>query len=129
MAKKVGPPVIRPDAQRVWVYNEGLCVYLHDAGHTGRLRGMLAGGRYGAANPDQDFFSNLSEPTFGAAVAADGLAAAYELLQDDEVVTEVAVGPPLTDAELAVARWWPPQRALLDLPTGRLRVDTPNTMP
>jgi hypothetical protein len=129
MAKKVRPPVIRPDARRVEVYNEGLCVYLHDAGHADRLRGMLASGQYGAANPDQDFFSNLSEPAFGAAVAAEGLAAAYELLQDDPVVTEVAVGGPLTDAELAVARWWPPQRALLDLPAGRLRVDTPNTMP
>lgn len=129
MTKKVRPPVIRSDAQRVYVYNEGLCVYLHDAGHADRLRSMLASGRYGAANPDQDFYSNLSEPAFGAAVAADGLAAAYELQQDDEVVTEIAVGRPLTDAELAVARWWPPQRALLDLPTGRLRIDTPNTMP
>jgi hypothetical protein len=129
MAKKVRPRVIRPDAQRVEVYNEGLCVYLHDAGNTDRLRGMLASGRYGAANPDEDFYSNLSEPAFGAAVAADGLAAAYELCQDDPVATEVAVGGPLTDAELAVARWWPPQRALLDLPTGQLRIDTPNTMP
>jgi hypothetical protein len=129
MAKKVRPSVIRSDAQRVEVYNEGLCVYLHDAGHTDRLRSMLTSGQYGAANPDEDFFSNLSDPAFGAAVAADGLAAAYELQQDDPVVTEVAVGGPLTDAELAVARWWPPQRAFLDLPTGQLRVDTPNTMP
>jgi hypothetical protein len=129
MAKKARSPIIRPDAQRVEVYNEGLCVYLYDAGHADRLRGMLASGRYGAANPDQDFFSNLSEPAFGAAVAADGLAAAYELLQDDPVATEIAVGQPLTDAELAGARWWPPQRAFLDLPTGRLRIDTPNTMP
>jgi hypothetical protein len=102
---------------------------LHDAGHTERLRKMLASGKYGAANPDRDFFSNLSELEFGAAVAAEGLAAAYELQQDDEVVTKVAVGQPLTKAELAIARWWPLQRALLDLPTGPLRVDTPNTMP
>jgi hypothetical protein len=129
MAKKARRPVIRPDAQRVEVYNEGLCVYLHDVGHADRLRAMLASGKYGAGSPDQTFYENLSDPAFGAAVAAAGLAAAYELRQDDEVATEVAVGQPLTEAELAVARWWPPQRALLDLPTGQLRVDTPNTMP
>src|SRR5215470_4764263 len=100
MAMKVRPSVIRPGALRVEVYNEGLCVYLHDAGHTQRLRTMLASGQYGAVSLDQNFFDNLCEPAFAAAVATEGLAAAYELRQDDEVVAEVAVGQPLTEAEL-----------------------------
>jgi hypothetical protein len=45
MARKVRPSVIRPDARRVEVYSEGLCVYLHDAGHADRLRRMLASGQ------------------------------------------------------------------------------------
>lgn len=127
--KKAKPSVVRAGAQRAEVYNEGLCVYLHDEGHGERLRKMLSSGKYGAADADAHFWDNLSVPEFAAAVVKDRLALAYELRQDDEVVAEVAVGEPLTDQELSVARWFPPQPAKLHLPTGRLRVDTPNTMP
>src|SRR5262245_11626640 len=116
--KKPKPGVIRAAARRVEVYNEGLCVYLHDEGHQPRLREMIASGKYGQAGAGNTFYDNLSEPEFGMAVAKKRLALAYELQQDDEVAVEVAVGPPLTTKELAVARWLPPQRAKLDLPTG-----------
>jgi hypothetical protein len=56
-------------------------------------------------------------------LAADGLLVAYELAQDGDRAVEVAVGPPLSAAEKRPAAWWPPQRALLGLPSGRLRVE------
>lgn len=129
MAKTSKPSPIRAGSQRAEVYNEGLCVYLHDEGHGPRLREMLESGKFGKASPDEVFFENLSVPEFAAAVVKKRLALAYELRQDDEVVADVAVGPPLTEAELAVACWHEPQRAKLHLPTGKLRIDTPNTMP
>lgn len=116
---------IRAGGRRCDVYNEGLCVYLHDAGSGDRLRELLAK----KGDPDDDFFANLSNKRFARAVAAERLAFAYELYQDDEVAVEVHVGPPLSAKELAKALWLVPQRVRLSLPTGQLRIDTPNTMP
>ena len=58
-----------------------------------------------------------------------GLAFAFELEQHDEIEIEVVVGPPLTSEQLADAHWMQPQLTWLRLPSGRLRVDMPNTMP
>src|SRR5262245_33135006 len=100
MAKKAPAPAIRKGAKRVEVYNEGLCVYLHDEGNTERLRKLIASGKYGAADAAAVFWENLGVPEFAAAVVRDRLALAYELQQDDEIVAEVAVGEPLTGKEL-----------------------------
>jgi hypothetical protein len=125
MAKKKQAASPRRVGRRVEVYNEGLCVYLHDEGNADRLRKLIET----KAEPDEDFYSNLSTPAFANAVAAESLAIAYELQQDAEVDAEVIVGPVMTAEELSHARWLPVQRGKLSLPTGRLRIDTPNTMP
>lgn len=121
--------MIRPSAVRVWVYNEGLCVYLHDEGTGERLREMMGSKSMRGVSADKTFIENLSVRAFGLAVSRERLAVAYTLEQDDEVNVEVGVGPALTEGELAAARWLKPQYARLDLPTGRLRIDTANTMP
>ncbi len=120
---------LRPGARRLHIYNEGLCVYAFDAGHEARLREMLASGQYGSTSAIQDFFENLNVPEFGQAVAREGLAIAFELQQDDEVELEVMVGARLKKAQLRDARWMAPQTSWLHLPTGRLRIETPNTNP
>ncbi len=125
LAKKQKLAAIRPGGRRFEVYNEALCVYLYDESHTETLRKLIDN----KGNPHETFYDNLSTPAFAKAVAAKHLALAYELQQDDEVFVEVIVGPPLTDNELAVARWLPVQRSQLSLPSGRMRIDSPNTMP
>lgn len=121
---------IRADSVLAKVYNDGLCVYIWDEGHAARIREMLANRKsYRGCSPEKSFFENLASAAFGRAAAEAGLAAVYTLEQDDEVAVEVIVGPDLTADELAGACWLEPQRARLSLPTGRLRIDTPNTMP
>ena len=125
MAKKKQRDAIRPGGRRYEVYNEALCVYLYDETNSDALRELIAK----KGDEGSVFYDNLSLPAFAKAVKAKSLALCYELRQDDEVYIEVIVGPPLTEEELAVARWLPVQRAKLSLPGGRLRINTPNTMP
>ncbi len=128
MAKKKRSAKVRSGAQRLSVYNEGLCVYVHDEAHDSEIRALLGSGEYGDLS-NNNFFDCLSMPAFGAVVAKRGLAFAFELDQDDGIDIDVVVGPPLTSTQLADAQWMQPQRTWLRLPSGRLRVDTPNTMP
>jgi hypothetical protein len=123
--KKVG---LRPGAKRLSVYNEGLCVYVRDDGQDAALRALIASRKFGKQDPQATFYERLALPAFGNAVARDGLAFAFDLQQDDEIDIEVLVGPPLTPAQLADALWMVPQTTWLRLPTGLLRIDTPNTM-
>jgi hypothetical protein len=117
-------PVIRENAVPVRVYNEGLVVYLYDEGNTERLRELLRKHRL-----KNDFFSNLQAKKFQEVVTREALCVAYTLEQDDPISAEVGTGAPLSTSELQIGRWHEPQTARLSLPTGRLRVDTPNTMP
>ncbi|HEX3148243.1 MAG TPA: hypothetical protein VHR66_09165 [Gemmataceae bacterium] len=116
-------PGIRPGAQRFDVYNEGLIVYLFDESSLEHLKNSGADFQGGFVDEEKKVDKSLRQ------LARDGWYVAYELFQDDEVAVEVVVGPPLTRKELAVARWLKPQRAFLKLPSGKLRVDTPNTLP
>jgi len=122
-------PVLRPDAKPIKVYNEALCVYLYDEAHADTLRQLMSDAAYPGVDPAKSFFENLSVPAFGAAVAERGLAVSYLLEQDDPIVAEVIVGPPLTEDELSIGAWHEPQRVLLDLPSGRLCVESANTVP
>jgi hypothetical protein len=128
MAKKKRKAQARPGAERLHVYNEGLCVYVHDGAHDDEIRALLASGEYGEVS-NNTFYDKLNMAPFGAVVSQRGLAFAFELEQDDEIEIEVVVGPPLTSKQLADAHWMQPQLTWLRLPSGRLRVDTPNTMP
>ncbi len=116
-------PGIRPGAQSVDVYNEGLLVYLLDEANLPVLEQSGADFQSGFAEDEADVDPQLKK------LAKDGIYGAYELIQDDEVSVEIVVGPPLTKKELAVGRWHKPQKAFLRLPSGKLRVDTPNTLP
>ena len=124
MVKSKRAPVIRKNATPVRVYNEALCVYLYDEANTNKLKDLLHKHRL-----KQDFFNNLQAKAFQKTVRDEALCVAYTLDQDDPVSVEVGLGEPLTESELKIARWHEPQKALLSLPSGRLRIDTPNTMP
>ena len=125
MARKKLKPVIRENAVPVYVYNEGLVVYLYDEANTAKLKSLLQKHRL----LKNDFFNNLHAKKFRDIVTREALCVAYTLEQDDPVSAEVGTGSPLTQEELKIARWLEPQTARLSLPSGRLRIDTPNTMP
>jgi hypothetical protein len=114
---------IRPGAKLLDVYNEGLLVYVFDQANLLALTASGADFQDGFSEEESEVDPKLRE------LARDGLFLAYELDQDDGVAVEVVVGPPLTKKELAVGRWHKPQRAFLRLPSGKLRVHTPNTLP
>lgn len=116
-------PGIRPGARRLGVYNEATLVYLFDEAHLQLLKDSGADFQEGFAEDEAEADKRLRR------LARDGMYVAYELQQDDEVDVEVVVGPPLTKKELAAARWLKPQKAFLKLPSGRLRIDTANTLP
>lgn len=115
--------MVRKGASRLDLKNEGLVVFLYDEANRGQIadRGVsLIGGFSGGA-------SELEDETL-AALAAKGLLVAYELFQDDDITVEVAVGRPLTQKEAKSARWLPVQSAQLSLPSGRLCVETYNSL-
>jgi hypothetical protein len=114
---------IRPGAKRLNVYNEGGLVYIFDQGSLPALAASGADFQSGFADEESEVDPTLRK------LAREGLFLAYELQQDDPVAVEVVVGPPLTTKELAVGRWHKPQRAFLRLPSGKLVVHTPNTLP
>lgn len=116
----------RPDAQRVEVYNEGLAVYLHDPANAAAII---------AANPQSVIAMSDVEPNKDKAlkkIVEQGLIVTYFLRQDDSIVVDVSVGPPLDKAEIkSLAKQgvplMKPSQTVINLPSGRLRVDTANT--
>jgi hypothetical protein len=117
---------LRPDAQRAEVYNEGLAVYLHDPANVPAIL---------AANPTSILSFCDVEPSKDKAlkkVVEQGLLVTYFLRQDDAIVVDVSVGPPLDKAEIkALAKQgvplMKPSQTVISLPGGRLRIDTANT--
>ena len=116
----------RPDAQRGEVYNEALAVYLHDPANAAAII---------AANPQSVIAMSDVEPNKDKAlkkIVEQGLLVTYFLRQDDSIVVDVSVGPPLDKAEIkAIAKQGVPlmkaTQTVINLPSGRLRVDTANT--
>jgi hypothetical protein len=114
--KRRGTPAstaLRDGGTLLRIDNSGLEVWLYDDTHLETLRGAGA----------------LGYPREGVwekwlALMAQGVVVGYSLMQDDEVTVAVHVGPPLTDDELAVARWLEPQQAFLRLPSGNLVVES-----
>jgi hypothetical protein len=65
-------------------------------------------------------------------IVEQGLLVTYYLRQDDSIVVDVAVGPPLDKAEIkALAKQgvplMKPSQTVISIPSGRLRIDTANT--
>lgn len=110
---------IRKDSTAVQVYNEGLVVFVYDEANSDAIK---------AAGPNIiEYFSDEPDDALQP-LARDGLLVAYELEQDDELAIEVSVGSPLSPEELSRGRWLPVQRARLNAPSGRLRVEGYNNL-
>jgi hypothetical protein len=97
-------------------YNEGLLVHVYDQAHGDAIRKANPSVLEGAMEVDDAL----------TALAAEGKLVVFELKQDDELRIEVAVGQPLSERELAKARWHKVQKARLNLPSGRLHVEGAN---
>lgn len=107
---------IRPDSLTAQFYNDGLVIFLYDDRSQDAIKAInpsiLEG--YG----EDDLNAELCE------VAEKGLLVAYELLEDNEMALEVAIGDPLTDQEQAdLGPCLPVQRAYLNLSSGKLAIE------
>lgn len=112
----------RKGARAVDVYSEGRAVFLYDESESRRIQESRA------------LFVPLTVEGASSnealrALAAEGALMVYELPGDGGVRLEVLVGPPLTPKETAKLRWLRPQHARLTLPSGRLHVDSWDTLP
>jgi predicted Fe-Mo cluster-binding NifX family protein len=115
----------RHGATRAQVYNEGLLVYLYD--EQNRQAIIELGGHEAVAMPIAP--SSEKEKVL-AQFSATELLVAYELRQDDSVSVDVITGQPLSKEEMKAVkglRWHKPQVSRLRLPSGRLRIETPNS--
>ena len=113
----------REGVQRVEVYNEALVVYLHDPSHAEAILKL---------RPPSLFDHGDVEPGKDKAlkkVVEQGLLVTYFLRQDDSIRVDVAIGPPLTKAEVKKLRVpiMKPTQTFISIPSGRLRIDTANT--
>jgi hypothetical protein len=106
---------LRADARYAEVFNSGLEVWLYDAGHRQKLK---ASGAFETELETAELDRRMRE--FGA----QGLIMAYQLEEDNSLSVAVCVGEPLSDKELAAARWLEPQKAFLRVPSGRLVVES-----
>ncbi len=115
--------LFRPDSQRVEVYNEGLCVYLHDPANAAAIL---------KANPPSLLSYSDLEPNKDKALkklVEAGLIVTYTLRQDDSIRVDVNVGPPLEKTEIKKigVPLMKPAQTIISLPSGVLRIDTPNS--
>lgn len=120
MAKKKPSPAdaaraLRADARYAEVFNSGLEVWLYDATHRAELKASRA---FEVETDDTEMERQM------LGFVARGTIAAYQLMQDDSLSVAVAVGAPLTQNELSVARWNEPQQAFLRVPSGRLVLES-----
>ena len=113
---------LRKGAHAVDVYSDGRAVFLYDESHTTTIR---ESGAFAEASSGP---GAARRPALRA-LAQQGVLVVYEQPVDDGVRLEVLVGPPLSEKEKGGVRWLAPQRARLWLPSGRLRVDSPDTLP
>lgn len=124
--------VIRKGATRAELYNEGLLVYLYDSKNRQAImkqNGHKLVDMPIARTPEQKKLVVEQEKKL-AQFSRSAMLVAYELQQDDSLVTDVIVGEPLTIPEMKPVRgvrWHKPQRSRLSLPSGELRIETPNS--
>ena len=112
---------IRKGSQNVRIYNDGLVVYLYDEAQLERLRAM--GGSAVVTGSDvRDEADELRNE-----LVAKRMIVCYELFSDDSVHCEVIVGKALTPKERRGRSWIKVQKALLALPSGELRIESPNS--
>lgn len=109
---------MREDLNVVELKNEGLVVFLYDEKNRELIDqanpAVLHG--LGGADPNDDL------------KALAGQLVAYELAQDDDVRVGVGVGEPLTTKEKKGVPWLKAQTALLSLPSGKLCIESYNSL-
>jgi hypothetical protein len=108
---------VREDAHRIALSDEGGALFVYDEAHARAIAADLP------KNP-----GSPKDPAH-ARLAADGRLVTVILGGDGPARLELAVGPPLDEHERGAASFLDPQDALLDLPSGRLHVETPSTIP
>ncbi|HET9532203.1 MAG TPA: hypothetical protein VFQ92_17720 [Blastocatellia bacterium] len=108
-----GRTFVRDGGTSLSIPNSGLEVWLYDDSNRDTIR---------RADSSDDGFGGMP-PRFEERTR-QGLVVGYSLRQDDDLRITVFVGPPLTEDEMAVARWLEPQRAFLQLPSGRLCIES-----
>lgn len=106
-------------AQRVKVFNSGLNVWLYDRSFREELKASEA---FEVAT-DAEVFEQAMQ-----GFVQDGRIISYDLMQDDFLDIAVAVREPLTAKELGSIPWREPQQAFLRLPTGRLVVESNDSL-
>jgi hypothetical protein len=113
-------PRFRAEARRFSLYNDGMVVFAYDLGSSERLKEQEASKVLLEDVENRD--KRLKE------IANEGLIVAYELMQDDSRDIEFAVGLPLTSAEKKNAKWHKVQKARLNVPSGKLRFESFNSL-
>lgn len=117
MQYKIRP--LRDNSTLVWVYNSGPTMFLYDDASQDAIRDAspsLLHGYYG--DPAKDVDGPL------LALGEQGHLVVFELYQDDEFVGELSVGQPLSQDETDGLPWSEPAWAYLNLPSGRLCVES-----
>lgn len=113
---------IRENAVRLDVYNEGLVVFLYDP----------VNGQYIRETNPEIIWGCSGETLKDSAtrkLTENGSLLIYGLHSDDCLKIDVAVGAKLSEAELLSAERFQMQSGILHLPSGKLRIDSYNTLP
>jgi hypothetical protein len=113
---------IRPDSRVVRVYNDGLTGLLYDQAEEEALREEAPGILFGAGADLHDDEATMSALRSGRLLV-------YGMHTDNGIAMEVAVGAPLTDAELADGLWLQAGPGHVHLPSGRLCIHSYNSLP
>lgn len=126
------PPRLRKGGKHLEIYNSGHLVYLYDDGSRATLLGddTVLPRVHARIDAAEDAFKKR-KPTPPDGSQLLGRLVAYELQQDDPLDIALLVGDPLTADEIAVCPGLvlkAPQRSVLELPTGKLCVDSNDTL-
>lgn len=113
------PRKLLKSAQRVKVFNSGLEVWLYDQSFRKQLKAT------GAFEIDAE--DGVLEKALHGLVKT-GRIMCYSLMQDDSVNIAIAVREPLATTELGTVPWRKPQEAFLRLPTGRLIIESNDSL-
>ncbi|MGH7674489.1 MAG: hypothetical protein ACREMV_04380 [Gemmatimonadales bacterium] len=108
---------VRKGAHRIHLYDEGGALFFYDETSAPAIAADLP---RSPGSPNDPAHARLAKVGRLVTVVLGG---------DGMAKLELAVGPPLDGQELAALPFLEAQEALLDLPSGRLHVETPSTMP
>ncbi len=126
MSKNSEVKAIRTGSHIAEVYNDGMVVYLYDEAVREELRREEVLDIMQRALDEKTPANDKAVKAFGK----NSRLVVYELLQDDSLRVEVAVGAPPERTELAALKglkWLKAQTSRLNLPSGKLCVESANS--